>query len=546
MAAMLPPPPSYDDLFTQEMSPANTSMMAHSSEAKAFVVPGTCGDRVHDLQQGHFVPCGEPTGVSVDTQPLPPHPPPPPPPPSQCRDSGSFSFGERGVVSGEGLMAIEDTGRSIMSLQQQILFLQSQLNSLRHEVSTRLPPQSTSRCGLRATSPIVRGTSSSLPPHGTVFLSGSDSDLASESKRAACSNPPRVFPVDAPLCREFSLPTSLTSGAVRKEERPAKDNEGQPTNVGSEAVTTDIRGAHQDASVGTPKHFLVDMVDLLTKFYSLPPAACWRCGVQLPFTFGEELTAAALGITSRSLVDQYVSLLVERLGRGFTARSETECGAAPEATLVLGEKAGEAVEEMLSRLPVHILSRVLERAPFPTEVLVYRIVSAACALHYSRHAEVIYSRHEQAAHSEMAALPSVAPPRTCAGCNEEVAELLLGCVRFLWLPARFIEDELRRCEALRPAVESGRCAVYEGLVLRLGQALRAKICLRDVNFDSGKSCPTACLSDVFLSELCRLRLSYSFLTNSDREQTQGGNSVGLLRLQALQGKCDACFQVQGR
>ncbi|CBH16241.1 hypothetical protein, conserved [Trypanosoma brucei gambiense DAL972] len=453
------------------------------------------------------------------------------PPPSY--DSLDFSTGHEGVRPREW-RAAEVNVSDIIELKREMASLRKKLDSFRVDVGDR-PRLGEENGAFTPTKTLCCNRSVSKPLPFILF----------PSVRCCCCQTSEVKPM-SDLSPRFRVPSGVG---------PQQGGSCQSTFTGEEEGGECVEGAASfkgaqincgccvpNASLESAEGSLLDVVDLLTTFYNLPPPACWRCRETLPNSFGEELLASALGTTSDNLLDRYASLLVERLNKsviGIETPKHTE-----RKLSVLRTEGTTTSVDALAHLPYSVLGKVLENTGFPNEIMPYKIACAACELHFTdRTGDCVRfasaSRHTgSVSHtSTRVDKPESVPDSNCT-CKEGAIESLLCSVRFLWLPARFLESELRRYEVLLPTIRGRCCATYSGFLLRLGQAAKLKSCLRSSPDSETGPFQDGPFSDILLSELRRLRPSYDFLTTAERHLVLGEN-VTFSLLRKIQGKCDA-------
>ncbi|ESL06407.1 hypothetical protein TRSC58_05920 [Trypanosoma rangeli SC58] len=346
------------------------------------------------------------------------------------------------------------------------------------------------------------------------------------------------------LCRILStltvVPAATRSHDIKDPAQTINDEKsvrGKETKSRvNENVDCEAKKMCQDASVGSLMGTTVDLVHLLTTLYSLPVISCGGCDEQFHRRVGEELIAAALGTTSHDLLELYASLLVLRLNEEYAA-AESSVGGHTSSRIPL-RKSGDLTQKALAPLPLSVLESVLERTQFPSEIPAYQIAFAACKVHHQRHLLKFTPFSSLKSSSSLCVASSSLPCISSSHCKEE-AEAFLHGVRFLWLPLRFLEEELRRCEGLGLVAEARHCAIYAGLLMCLRQAIQAKKCLNELTTTPARSVPAVFTAKPFLTELNRVRPSYDFLTSSEKKQLVAGEKMDLAQSWRIQKRCDA-------
>ncbi|KEG13985.1 hypothetical protein DQ04_00681090 [Trypanosoma grayi] len=483
----VPPPPSYAEIFQYNSGVTGSSLAGPHRRYETSGVPLVAAATARTAE---VKAAGGEVPPPYDIAAVPVYLPPTPPPVNPL--SAKTDLSNDGVL--QHLVALQE---QIGSLRRDLIARNSHPTSA--DASTSPPPPSPGK--------------SEVAEWGRLLLwQQTQIETLSEALRSALASHPGRASVAATSVENKVVPIgkSETTAATKR--------------IDKEAGTYSI-----DASVGSSGDAVVDLVHLLTTFYNLPGAKCWHCREQLPSTFGEELVASALGMTSRNLLEKYAFLLVTRLNEGYNTFGVVK--EVHTTSVVLGSNSGDDVYKMLAPLPFSVLQVVLECTQFPSEIPAYRIAFAACKMYHERHSD---GQSPSSRVMSFVRLSAAAPTASSCHCTEEDAETMLYGVRFLWLPLCFLEDELRRCEGLGLGGEACRCAVYAGILLRLQQAIRVKKCLGNSPAASEKALPAACNA-----ELRRVRPSYTFLTPRERKQITDGEGIDLTRPQGLQGRCDA-------
>ncbi|RNF04985.1 hypothetical protein TraAM80_04821 [Trypanosoma rangeli] len=508
---MQAPPPPYSKLFPNAGGVSdcvNSTALLVSEASVACPVEATMGTTQAGNAEG---------GSSVY----------PPPPPYTGVSAPTLSS-----PTALNLLSSKDADNSDVILQR-LFLLQDEINSIK----CRLNGQS-----FDAAVSDVQGPPPPPPAPAT------EESFVEEKKyawrRILLSQQEQISSLSEALCRILStlsvVPAATRSHDIKESAQTINDNknvrERETKSCVNENMDCGAKKMCQDASVGSLMGTTVDLVHLLTTLYGLPVISCGGCHEQLHPRAGEELIAAALGTTSHDLLELYASLLVLRLNEGYAAAESNVGGHTSVGILV--RNSGDLTQKALAPLPLPVLESVLERTQFPSEIPAYQIALAACKVYHQRHLSKLTSFSSLKSLSSLCVMSSSLPCISSSHCKEE-AEVFLHCVRFLWLPLHFLEEELRRCEGLGLVAEARHCAIYAGLLMRLRQAIQAKRCLNELTTTPARSVPAVFTAEPFLTELNRVRPSYDFLTSSEKKQLIAGEKMDLVQSWRIQKRCDA-------